>query len=140
MSAITKIKTGSKFEEIASYSRAVVVDNWILVSNTAGRNPDTGKIPEDIFEQVDQVFNNIERALAAVDATLADVVQSRVFIQNREDIHKVMTHIGTKYRGIDPTNTATCPPLGSDSYQVEVEVTAYRGASKADVNYLHLDK
>lgn len=140
MSAITKIKTGSKFEEIASYSRAVVVDNWILVSNTAGRNPDTGKIPEDIFEQVDQVFNNIERALAAVDATLADVVQSRVFIQNREDIHKVMTHIGTKYRGIDPTNTATCPPLGSDSYQVEVEVTAYRGASNADVNYLHLDK
>ena len=140
MTSSTKVKTGSKFEEIASYSRALVVDNWILVSNTAGRNPDTGEIPEDLLEQVDQVFANIERALAAVDATLADVVQSRVFIQNREDIHKVMAHIGTKFRGIDPVNTATCPPLGSDSYQVEVEVTAYRDAGKAEVNYIHLNQ
>ena len=39
MTKVVKIKTGSKFEEHGSYSRIVAVDNWIFVSNTAGRNP-----------------------------------------------------------------------------------------------------
>ncbi|WP_010324835.1 RidA family protein [Marinobacterium stanieri] len=133
MTKIVKVKTGSKFEEIASYSRVVAVDNWINVSNTAGRNPDTQEIPEDVIEQTEQVFKNIERALAAVDSSLADVVMSRVFIQNPEDTHKVMEFIGTKFRGVNPATTVTCPPLGSTVYKVELEVTAYRGAADADV-------
>ncbi len=51
MTRIVKVKTGSKFEEHASYSRVVVVDDWIYVSNTAGRNPQTKEIPEDLTEQ-----------------------------------------------------------------------------------------
>ncbi|PLV49449.1 Rid family hydrolase, partial [Erwinia sp. B116] len=82
MTQILKVKSGSPFEEKASYSRLVAVDNWIYVSNTAGRNPQSRLIPEDIREQTLQVFANIERALAAADASLADVVMSRVFIQN----------------------------------------------------------
>ena len=138
MPKITKVKTGSKFEDIASYSRVVAVDNLIMVSNTAGRNPDTQEIPEDVVEQTEQVFKNIERALASVDSSLADVVQSRVFIQDPNDIHKVMEYIGTKFRGIDPANTATCPPLGSTTYKVEIEVTAYRGAAKGDIELIKL--
>jgi enamine deaminase RidA (YjgF/YER057c/UK114 family) len=133
MSKIVKVKTGSKLEEIASYSRAVMVDNWIYVSNTAGRNPVTQEIPEDIIEQTQQVFDNIERALAAVDATLADVVMSRVFIQNPADTHTVMQFIGTKFRGVNPATTVSSPPLGSAEYKVELEVTAYRGAGSAQV-------
>ncbi|MGO2147975.1 Rid family hydrolase, partial [Halomonas sp.] len=85
MSTITKVKTGSKFEEHASYSRVVAVDNWILVSNTAGRNPETKEIPKDVSEQLKQVFANIERGLAAVDSSLADVVSAKIFIQNPAD-------------------------------------------------------
>lgn len=133
MSKIVKVKTGSKLEEVASYSRAVMVDNWIYVSNTAGRNPVTQEIPEDILEQTQQVFDNIERALAAVDASLADVVMSRVFIQNPADTHKVMQFIGTKFRGVNPATTVTSPPLGSAEYKVEIEVTAYRGAGSGQV-------
>ena len=66
---IVKVKTGSKFEEIGSYSRLVAVDNWIYLSNTAGRNPETKVIPEDALEQTEQVFSNIEAALAAVDSS-----------------------------------------------------------------------
>ena len=134
MTKIVKVKTSSKFEEIASYSRLVMVDNMIYVSNSAGRNPDTQEIPEDVIEQTEQVFNNIERALAAVNATLADVIVSRVFIQDPANIHDVMAYIGTKFKGINPASTATCPPLGSTTYKVEIEVTAYRGASTADVD------
>ena len=133
MTRIIKVKTGSKFEQIASYSRVVAVDNWIYVSNTAGRNPDTNVIPDDIIEQTEQVFANIERALAAVDTTLADVVMSRVFIQNPEHTSQVMEFIGTKFKGVDPATTVTNPPLGSLEYKVELEVTAYRGAAEADI-------
>lgn len=132
MAKIVKVKTGSKFEEMGSYSRVVAVDNMIFVSNTAGRNPGTKEIPEDIAEQTLQVFANIEAALAAVGASLADVVASRVFIQDPADTDAVMTIVGQKYRGVDPASTVTCPPLGSTVYKVEIEVTAYRGASQAE--------
>lgn len=138
MTKIVKVGTGSKFEDIGSYSRVVAVDNWIFVSNTAGRNPDTQQIPEDVTEQTHQVFANIERALKSVDATLADVVASRVFIQNPDDTLTVMTEVGKKFRGVNPASTVTCPPLGSDVYKVEIEVTAYRGASSADQEKIRL--
>lgn len=136
---ITKLSTGSPLEKAASYSRAVVVDNWIFVSNTAGRDPVSKEIPEDLLQQTDQVFSNIERALSAVDASLADVVMSRVFIQNPEHVHTVMGHIGKKFKGINPATTVTCPPLGSSAYLVELEVTAYRGAAQAQVQEITLD-
>lgn len=138
MTDVIKLKTGSKYEEMGSYSRLVSVDNWIYVSNTAGRNPDTKEISADLIKQTYQVFANIEAALAAVDATLADVVCSRVFIQNPEDVPEVMNVVGQKFRGIDPASTITCPPLGSTVYRVELEVTAYRGASKAAVTQIKL--
>ena len=132
MTEIIKLKTGSKYEEMGSYSRLVAVDNWIYVSNTAGRNPETKLISEDVVEQTHQVFSNIEAALNAVDSSLADVICSRVFIQDPQDVAQVMTLIGEKFRGINPASTVTCPPLGSTVYKVEVEVTAYRNASRAN--------
>lgn len=138
MTKIVKLKTGNKFEDHGSYSRLVAVENFIFVSNTAGRNPDTKEIPEDITEQTLQVFANIERALASVGSSLGDVVASRVFIQDPADTHAVMTTVGEKFRGIDPASTVTCPPLGSTVYRVEIEVTAYRGAAKADVETIRL--
>lgn len=137
MTKIVKVKTGSKLEEISSYSRLVCVDNWIFVSNTAGRNPETKEIPEGVLEQTHQVFSNVEAALKAVGASLADVVMSRVFIQNPADTQAVMTLIGDKFRGVDPATTVTCPPLGSTIYKMELEVTAFRGASSAEVEVIN---
>lgn len=138
MTDIIKLKTGSKFEESGSYSRLVAVDNWIYVSNTAGRNPQTKLIPEDLAEQTLQVFANVEAALAAVGSSLADVVFSRVFVQQAEDVEAVMGIVGEKFRGIDPATTVTCPPLGSSVYKMELEVTAYRGAAQANVTRINL--
>lgn len=138
MTTISKVKTGSKYEDMGSYSRVVAVGDWIFVSNTAGRNPQTKEISDDLAEQTHQVFANIEAALAAVDASLADVVCSRVFIQNPQDVPAVMTIVGEKFRGIDPASTVTCPPLGSTVYKVELELTAFRGASRAEVKKINL--
>lgn len=138
MTTITKIKTGSKFEDHGSYSRLVAVDQWIFVSNTAGRNPQTKEIPADVGAQTRQVFANIEKALQAVGSGLGDVVMSRVFIQDPADTETVMTIVGETFRGVDPASTVTCPPLGSTVYKVEIEVTAYRGASSAKTERLSI--
>ncbi|EKE69274.1 Rid family hydrolase [Celeribacter baekdonensis] len=136
MTKIVKVKTGAKLEQLSSYSRIVMVDNWISVSNTAGRNPQTKEIPEDLREQTLQVFENIENALKAVGSGLEDVISTRVFIQTPSDTPAVMEIFGEKFRGVDPTTSVTCPPLGSSVYKVEIEVSAYRGASKAEIEYI----
>lgn len=138
MPDIVKVKTGSKFEEHGSYSRLVAVDNLIFVSNTAGRNPRTKTIPEDLTAQTLQVLANIETALAAVDASLADVVAARVFVQFPQDVETVMAAYGEKMRGIDPTLTMTCPALGAPEYRVEIEVTAHRGAATANARMMKI--
>ncbi|MBB3859368.1 enamine deaminase RidA (YjgF/YER057c/UK114 family) [Novosphingobium hassiacum] len=135
---VIKVKTGNKFEEHGSYSRLVAVDNLIFVSNTAGRNPRTKEIPTDLAEQTNQVLDNISAALASVDAVLEDVVSARVFVQFPDDINDVMTAYGERMRGINPTLTMTCPPLGSAEYKVEIDVVAYRGASKGNVRELQI--
>ncbi|MFV0576958.1 MAG: RidA family protein [Vibrio sp.] len=137
---ITKVTTGSKFEKMASYSRAVAVNDWIYVSNTAGRNPVTQQMSDDVLEQAEQVFANIERALTSLDSTLADVVMSRVFIQNPEHVAIVMPFIGAKFDGINPATTVTCPPLGSTEYLIEIEVTAFRGLNDHEVKHIDLSQ
>ncbi|MQY44010.1 RidA family protein [Epibacterium sp. SM1969] len=138
MTKITKVKTGAKLEELSSYSRIVAVDNWIYVSNTAGRDPQTREMPEDLTAQTEQVFANIERALGAVGASLQDVIATRVFIQDPKDTPAVMEIFGEKFRGVDPTTTVTNPPLAAAAYKVEIEVTAYKGAAQAEVTYVNL--
>ncbi|WP_129138330.1 Rid family hydrolase [Modicisalibacter coralii] len=118
---------------MGSYSRVVAVDNWILVSNTAGRNPETKAIPDDVSEQLLQVLANIDGALGSVGSGLADIVSARIFIQNPADTETVMTLFGRKMRGIDPTITVTCPPLGAAVCGVFLFVLVYRGAGSADV-------
>lgn len=133
MTQIIKLNTGTKFEEIGSYSRLVAVDNLIFLSNTAGRNPVTKLISDDLTEQTLQVLKNIETALKAVDSCLEDVVSARVYVQFTKDIDVIMAAYAQRMRGINPTLTMTCPPLGSTAYKVEIDVTAYRGAARAEV-------
>ncbi|WP_342364221.1 RidA family protein [Terrarubrum flagellatum] len=126
MSEIIKVKSGSKFEDLNSYSRVVVAGDMIFVSNTAGRNYKTREIAPDARGQAEQAFRNIEGALAAVDASLKDVVAIKVFVPDIADMAAVGEIVGAKFRGIDPANTTTCTPLGQPELKVEFEVTAYK--------------
>ncbi len=135
---VTKVKSGSLFEDKESYSRLVVVDNWIFAANTAGRNYKTREMSTDAVEQARQCFANIEGALASVGASLADVVRSSVIIHNREDAAAVMAVVGEKFRGIDPASTVTCSPLGAPDFKVEIEITAYKGVGAAGSEYIKI--
>ena len=136
MPKVVKVKTGNKFEEHGSYSRLVAVDDMIFVSNTAGRNPRTKEISEDLAEQTNQVLDNISAALASVDAKLEDVVSSRVYVQFPEHVETIMETYGNRMRGINPALTMTCPSLGSETYKVEIDMVAIRGVSEANVEEL----
>jgi enamine deaminase RidA (YjgF/YER057c/UK114 family) len=138
MPKVVKVKSGSIFEDKESYSRVVAVDNWIFVSNTAGRNYKTREMSTDAVEQARQCFANIEGALASVGASLADVVRSRVTIPYQQDAAAVMAYVGEKFRGIDPSSTVTCSPLGAADFKVEIEVTAYRGVGAAGSEYIKI--
>ena len=126
MTDIRKIKTASLYEHKYSYSRAVAAGDWILVSNTAGRNYDTREIAPDAAGQTEQVFRNVEAALARLGASLKDVVRIRLFIPDPRDVETVLAIVGERFRGIDPANTTTCTPLAQPELKVEMEVTAYR--------------
>lgn len=126
MTDIRRIKTASLYEHKYSYSRAVQAGDWILVSNTAGRNYDTREIAPDAAGQTEQVFRNVEAALARLGASLKDVVRIRLFVPDPRDVETVLAIVGERFRGIDPANTTTCTPLAQPELKVEMEVTAYR--------------
>lgn len=140
MVQITKVKSGSQYETLESYSRIVAVDDWIFVSNTAGRNYATKEISDDPIEQAKQCFANIERALASVESGLEDIIKSTVRIPNVADAPGVMKYVGERLKGIDPQRTVTCSPLGAAIYKVEIEVTAYRGAGRAEVKRIDISQ
>lgn len=135
---VVKIKTSSLYEEKVSYSRVTQVGDTIYVANTAGLDYKTRIMSPDAREQTLQCFKNIEAALAAVDATLADVVRSRVAIPYAEDKEAVMAVLGEKFKGIDPASTITATPLAGE-YRVEIEVTDHRGVGKAKAKYIKID-
>lgn len=128
MAHITKLKSGSILEEKESFSRAVVVDNWIFMSLTSGRDYKTRVMPDTAVGQAENALRNVEGALKALGSQLSDVVRSRIFIPNQADVGKVMAFIGERFRGIDHAHCVTCSALGGPEYLFEIEVTAYKNA------------
>ena len=120
------ISSGSKFEELAGYSRAVVEGDWIFVAGTSGHDPKTGAIAESVVEQTQQSLKNIREGLEMAGATMEDVVRIRVFVADRADVMAVSGVLKETFDKIRPANTTIVCTMASEHMKVELEVTAFR--------------
>lgn len=121
-----RVFSGSTFEEIAGYARAVADGRWVFVSGTTGFDYTRMTIPEDVTEQTENCFRNIESALREADASLEDMVRIRIYIADRADFPAVAEVVGRHCRPVRPANTTVICPLIDPAMKVEIEVTALR--------------
>ena len=120
------ISSGSKFEEMAGYSRAVVDGEWIFVSGTAGYNFADHSISDDVAEQTRQSLATISAALEKAGASLKDIVRVRVYVSEREHVPAVSKVLGETFSDPRPTNTTIVCGFAMPEMKVELEVTALR--------------
>ena len=118
------ISTGSVFEEMAGYSRAVVDGDWVFVSGTAGYDFTTNTIADDPAAQTRQALRTIADTLARAKATLADVVRVRVYVSDRAHVRAVSAVLGETFGEPRPTNTTIVCGFAMPEMMVELEVTA----------------
>ncbi|MDB6002467.1 MAG: Endoribonuclease [Rhizobacter sp.] len=121
------IQSGSRWEELAGYSRAVVDGDWVFVSGTIGQDFVTGAFPASAADQCALALDTIETALVQAGATLADVVRVRVYVPDRADVMAVSGVLKQRLGSNRPANTTVCCPLAVEAAKVELEVTARCG-------------
>ena len=120
------ISSGTKWEDIVGYSRAVRFGNIIEVAGTTAVD-ENGEVfgLEDAGEQTKFILSKIERALASAGATLNDVVRTRMFVTNIADWEIIGKAHGLYFKDIKPAATMVeVKSLISPELLVEIEVTA----------------
>ena len=98
--------SGTSWEPVVGYSRAVKVDGRIWVSGTTSTGSDGAIVGKgDPYAQAKQAIANIERALAAAGAVLADVVRTRIFVTDISHWQDIGRAHGEAFADIRPATT-----------------------------------
>lgn len=118
--------SGSPWEALAGYSRAVADGRWVFVSGTVGAEPRTGRLAEGARAQAEQAIEVIEKALAQAGASLSDVVRVRAYVPDPVDVVAVSEVVKQRLGPARATNTTVCAPLAVAGAKVEIEVTALK--------------
>jgi len=125
-----QISSGSPWEDTVGYCRAIRVGNTIEVAGTTAMDGDVLVGKGNVYEQTKFIFTKIEKVLKQLDASIADVVRTRMFVTNIKDWELVGKAHGEFFSLIKPVATMVeVTRLINDDLLIEVEVTAIHSPS-----------
>ncbi|MFK7847211.1 MAG: aldo/keto reductase, partial [Rhodothermales bacterium] len=119
-----QVFSGTPWEGFAGYSRAVKDGNRIHVSGTTATHGNLMIGGSDPAAQTHFVLDKIEGAITSLGGTLADVVRTRIFVNDISQWEAVARAHGERFKGINPANTLVEARLVGDGYLVEIEAEA----------------
>lgn len=116
--------SGTMWEDIAGFSRAVKKGNRILISGTTATHGSKVIGGDDPASQANFILDKMEGALQSLGSSMQDVVRTRIYIRNISDWEVVARAHGARFKDIQPANTMVRADLIGDEYLVEMEAEA----------------
>jgi enamine deaminase RidA (YjgF/YER057c/UK114 family) len=124
---ITRIRTGSTWEDRIGYARAVVAGGWVHVAGTTGTDHATGAIPPTIEAQCALALNIIKDALARAGAGFEHAVRVTYVVKHAGDFERCWPILSATFGANPPAAMMIEAPLIDARHLIEIELTAYIG-------------
>ena len=119
------IPSPSPFAPVFGFSAAVKAGGYVIVSGTVGRRPD-GTFAEGYYEQARQAIENIDAALVQAGASLSDVVRTRMFVLDIDNVEDLARAHQEAFGTVLPASTLIeVSRLAAPEMLVEIEADAY---------------
>jgi aryl-alcohol dehydrogenase-like predicted oxidoreductase/enamine deaminase RidA (YjgF/YER057c/UK114 family) len=120
-----RVFSGTSWEPLAGYCRAVRHGDRVLVSGTTATHRDRVIGGVDAAAQAHFIIDKIEAAIESLGGRLQDVIRTRVFVADIDDWEAVARAHGKRFAQIRPANTLVQARLVGDAYRVEIEAEAH---------------
>ncbi|MCB0033087.1 MAG: RidA family protein [Anaerolineales bacterium] len=122
------VSSGTTWETLAGYTRAVRIGERILVSGTTATD-ENGRLVgrDDPAAQTHYILDKIGRALEQLGSSLEDIVRTRIYLHHVDDWEPVARAHGERFAHILPANTLVEAKLVGEGYLVEIDAEAIVG-------------
>jgi aryl-alcohol dehydrogenase-like predicted oxidoreductase/enamine deaminase RidA (YjgF/YER057c/UK114 family) len=120
----TRVLSGTEWERLGGFSRAVRVGSRILVSGTTATHRNRPIGGGDPAAQLHFIIDKVEGAVRSLGGRFDEIVRTRIYVRNAEDWDPVARAHGERFRDVLPANTLVQASLVGDEYLVEMEAEA----------------